>query len=160
MTDEHNQTVLESVTAQFSKQAFYARRNQFNSWTEKAPSSASDEMWHLRLGHPGPEALRHFQGHSRGMRVKGAVTTVECDAFACAKAKQLIRREPRDPVLKAGTRMAIDFHDCEEDIEGYSSLMLVTDRYSGFIWDFYLKDRTSGTIIGALEMLFGILSLT
>ena len=114
-------------------------------------------MWHLRLGHPGPEAFRHFQGHSRGVRVKGAVTTVECDACACAKAKQLIRREPRDPVLRAGTRLAIDFHDFEEDIEGYSSLMLVTDLYSGFIWNFYLKDRTSGTIIGALEMLFGIL---
>ena len=73
------------------------------------------------------------------------------------QTKQLIRREPREPVLKAGTRLAIDFHDLEEDIDGYSSLMLVTDRYSGFIWDFYLKGRTSATIIEALEMLFGIL---
>ena len=157
LTDEYDQTVLESVPAQFSKQAFHARRNQFNSWTERAPSSASDEMWHLRLGHPGPEALRHFQGHSRGVRVKGAITTVDCDACACAKAKQLISREPRDDVLKAGTRLAIDFHDFEDDVEGYSSLMLVTDRYSGFIWDFYLKDRKSDTIIEAFEMLFGIL---
>jgi hypothetical protein len=157
LTDEHNQTVLESIPAQFSKQAFYARRNTFNSWTERAPSSASDEMWHLRLGHPGAEALRHFQGHSRGVRVKRAITTVECDACACAKAKQQISREPRDPVLKAGTRLAIDFHDFEEDIDGYSNLMLVTDRYSGFIWDLYLKDRKAATIIEALEMLFGIL---
>jgi hypothetical protein len=65
--------------------------------------------------------------------------------------------KPRDPVLRAGIRLAIDLHDFEEDVKGYSSLMLVTDLYSGFIWNFYLKDRTSGTIIGALEMLFGIL---
>ena len=75
----------------------------------------------------------------------------------CTKAKQLISREPQEDILKAGTRLAIDFHNFKDNIKGYSSLILVTNCYSSFIWDFYLKDRTSGMIIEALEMLFGIL---
>ncbi|SCO80639.1 uncharacterized protein FRV6_04852 [Fusarium oxysporum] len=34
---------------------------------------------------------------------------------------------------------------------GYTSAMLVTDCYSGYIWDYYLPDRTALTLIGALE---------
>ena len=56
-----------------------------------------------------------------------------------------------------GKHLAIDFHDFEKDDEGYSSSMLVTDRWSGYIWDFYLKDRTGPSVITALKVLFGIL---
>ena len=56
-------------------------------------------------------------------------------------------------------QLAIDFHNFKDNIKGYSSLMLVTNCYSGFIWDFYLKDQISGMIIKALKMLFGILKI-
>jgi hypothetical protein len=45
---------------------------------------------------------------------------------------------------RAGARLAIDFHDFEESIGNYTSVMLVTDRFSGYIWDFYLQDRPTG----------------
>src|SRR5947207_4429945 len=35
--------------------------------------------------------------------------------------------------------------------------MLVTDCWSGYIWDFYLKDHTGPSVITALKVLFGIL---
>ncbi len=35
--------------------------------------------------------------------------------------------------------------------------MLVTDRWSGYVWDFYLQDRLAGTIIEALKILLGTL---
>ena len=55
---------------------------------------------------------------------------------------------------KPGVRLAIDFHDFKAINLGYSSVMLVTDRYSGFIWDFYLTNRRADTIITALKWLF------
>ena len=53
--------------------------------------------------------------------------------------------------------LAIDFHDFKKDDEGYSSSMLVTDHWSGYIWDFYLKDHIGPSVITALKVLFGIL---
>ena len=35
--------------------------------------------------------------------------------------------------------------------------MLVSDRYSGLTWDFYLEDRTAQSIINALSYLFNLL---
>src|SRR5207247_11301376 len=32
--------------------------------------------------------------------------------------------------------------------------MLVTDRYSGFCWDFYMKDKSGETLISAPKHLF------
>jgi hypothetical protein len=54
--------------------------------------------------------------------------------------------------------LAIDFHDFNPGIKGYTSLMLVTDRWSDFCWDYYMSDRKAITIIAALEHLFGFLN--
>ena len=89
-------------------------------------------------------------------RIKG-VTTTECDGCATSKLKRQVRREPRKPLDGPSKRLAIDFHDFEEETEGYSSCMLVTERWSGHIWDFYLQDRKADTIITVLKILIGIL---
>ena len=34
--------------------------------------------------------------------------------------------------------------------------MLITDRYSAFSWDFYLKDKSADTIISALKHMFDL----
>ena len=94
--------------------------------------------WHFRLGHLGPQALEHLVNSSQGVRIKQeprikGVTTTECNACATSKLKRQIRREPRNSLEVSGKRLAIDFHDFEEEAEGYSSSMLVTDRWSGHI---------------------------
>ena len=66
LIDQFDQFVIEHIPLDITKAVFAARRIQFNSWTERAPSMASEQRWHLRLGHPGPEALRHLAHHSRG----------------------------------------------------------------------------------------------
>jgi hypothetical protein len=65
---------------------------------------------------------------SQGVRIKG-ITTVECNACGTSKAKRQIRRFPREisEGLGLGKRIAIDFHDFEEDEDKYSSLMLITN---------------------------------
>ena len=51
----------------------------------------------------------------------------------------------------------MDFLDFKEDLECYSSLMLLTDRVSGYIWDYYLQDRTTESIIAALTSFLGMM---
>jgi hypothetical protein len=52
--------------------------------------------------------------------------------------------------------LAIDFHDFEPDAvnDGFKSVMLITDRFSGYIWDFYLQNREADTIVSALWWFF------
>ncbi|KAL1971785.1 hypothetical protein VTN31DRAFT_1873 [Thermomyces dupontii] len=69
-----------------------------------------------------------------------------------AKMKRQIRRTPRDLAeYRVGEKMAADFHDFPEDKDGYSSVVLITDRISQMIWDYYLKDRRSDSIATALK---------
>jgi hypothetical protein len=112
--------------------------------------------WHLRLGHPGPEVLEHLVNCSTGARIRG-LTTVECDACGQGKVKRKVRRAPRDLNEGPGYRLAIDFHDFNRGYGGFNSLMLVTDRWSGYCWDYYLPNRKAKTIIAALKHLFGML---
>jgi hypothetical protein len=159
LVEKHDQYVMEYIPYKVSRASFYARRHKYNSWTKRAPNLADSHTWHLRLGHPGPEALNHLVTHSQGVRIKG-IPTVECDDCACAKAKRSVRREPREEPDKAGSHLAIDFHDFEPDTvnDGFKSVMLITDRFSGYIWDFYLQNRDAKTIVSALWWFFNILA--
>ena len=109
LTDRHDQFVLEDIPEEMTQTAFFTRRNKFNSYTKRKPNRASAEVWHRRLGHPGPRALEHLVNSSQGVRIKG-LTTVQCDECGTSKAKRQIRRTPRDRGLLA-ERLAIDFHD-------------------------------------------------
>ena len=111
--------------------------------------------WHSRLGHPGPQALEHLVSASQGVRIRGP-TTVECDACGLSKVKRQVRRAPRQqPGQAAGERIAVDFHDYEEGIDGYTSQMLLTCRATGYIWDYYLTARTADAIITAFKAFLG-----
>lgn len=147
-----DQFVLEYLPLGIPKSTFLTRRNNFNSWTKRKPVSADAWRWHLRLGHPGREALEHFVGASTGAKIRGPLT-VECDSCGLSKITKQISREKRDFQQGPGLQLAVDFHDYEKGYEGYTDLMLITDRWSGFIWDYYLEDRTSETIIQALRHL-------
>src|SRR6185437_9918860 len=154
--DRYDQYILEDIPEEVTRSVFFTRRNKFNSYSKRRPQYAYARIWHLRLGHPGPETLKHLVNASQGVRIRG-LKTVEYDHCGTAKIRRQTRRTPRfenKPPLKRGERFAIDFHNWEEDDEGYSSLMLVTDRYSGWSWDLYLKDRTAKTIIANLKYLF------
>lgn len=156
LVDRYDQFVIEDIPSGIRRSAFVSRRHLYNSWTKRSPRKASARKWHLRLGHPGPQALEHLVNTSRDVRIKGPTTT-ECDDCAVSKIKRQIRRQPRDVGHRPGERLAIDFHDLEVNSDGQSSVMLITDRWSGFIWDYYLVTRGSMEIVAALRDLVGLL---
>ena len=153
--DKHDQFVLEHIPIDMTRASFFTRRNQFNTWSERKAKSGDSERWHLRLGHPGPQALEHLVNSSEGVKIIGP-TMVECDACGVSKMKRQIRRRRRQIDEEPGLRFAIDFHPLEKGMEGYKHLMLVTDRWSGYIWDYYLEELTAESIIRALQSLLGI----
>ena len=93
LREVHDQSVLEYIPDDHphTRMAFYIRRHKFNTWTERRSVIGDAMRWHLRLGHPGPQALEHLVNASKGVRIKG-LKTVECDACGTSKAKRQIRR--------------------------------------------------------------------
>ena len=55
------------------------------------PRTDSADLWHLRAGHLGPEALEKLVQSARGVRIRG-VPTVKCKACAVLKSTQVISR--------------------------------------------------------------------
>ena len=47
------------------------------------------DIWHQRLGHPGPDALAHLSTTTVGTKLKGP-TTIECETCAVMKAHKII----------------------------------------------------------------------
>jgi Reverse transcriptase (RNA-dependent DNA polymerase)/GAG-pre-integrase domain len=159
LREHYHQYVLEYIPDDhpYTQMAFYIRKHKFNSSTERRPVTGDAMRWHLRLGHPGPQALEHLVNASKGVRLS-KIKTVNCDACGMAKAKRRIRREPREFKEEPGVQLALDFHDYVDDgYGGYKCLLLVTDRWSGLSWDYYLTDHKSATILAALQHLFGVL---
>jgi hypothetical protein len=69
-----------------------------------------------------------------------------------------IKRHDKKP-LRPGEYLVIDIHDFTPDENGYRHLILVTDRTSGYYWDYYLKDKGYKTIIACLTELWAIIQL-
>ena len=111
-------------------------------------------IWHKRLGHPGPAAIEHLVQQSEGVKIIG-ITTVQCDACGISKSKRQIRRAPRLNDEGPGERIAIDFHEYEAgSFTKERSQMLITCRYSRYVWDFYFKDNRPARSIICLLGLF------
>jgi hypothetical protein len=71
---------------------------------------------------------------------------VECDSCGISKIKRQIHCERREIQEGPGLELAVDFYDYEKGYGGYISSMLVTDCWSGFIWDYYLQNWNSESI--------------
>jgi hypothetical protein len=158
ITKHLGQFVLEYLPPSLDRAALHARHAAFDSWAARPPSQVDGDTWHHRLGHPGSEALQQSVHASTGMKIHGP-TMVECDECAKAKITKQIRRTPRNKANEAdpGRRIGIDFHGFDTGINKMNHLMLLTDRSSGFMWDYYLPDRLTETIQACLLDFFKIL---
>lgn len=154
LVDRLYQFVMEDIPASMPPAALTSYRQKINSGTARSASIGDGNLWHLRLGHPGQEVIAQLTKHTEGVRIKGP-TTVKCSACVVAKAKQLIRRVPREGASRSGERWAFDFVPFIGDPEGYNCMMLAVDQYSGLARDYFLNDNTTDTYLSAFEYFLG-----
>jgi len=147
LSERHGQWIIEQTTT--SASAFHVRMNR----AKRSPQRGTAILWHKRLGHPGPSAIEHLVQQSEGVKIKG-INTVQCDACGRSKSKRQIRRAQRLNDEGPGERIAIDFHEYEANsFTKEKSQMLITCRYSRYVWDFYFKDnRPARSIIRLLSL--------
>ena len=100
-------------------------------------------LWHRRLGHAGPMAVRKLGENSLGVKLTGP-STVQCPHCSLAKIK---KPESRRPPLRdrstPGLEIHIDWTDLEESYDGYVRIMFFTDAASGLVTPYFMT--TFGT---------------
>jgi transposase InsO family protein len=100
-------------------------------------------LWHHRLGHAGPTAIRKLGENALGTKLVGP-RTVECPHCAVAKIKrQIARRAPMRDRLSPGREIHIDWTDLEEAYDGFVRIMFITDAASGLVTPYFMS--TFGT---------------
>ena len=145
-----DQNVLEYVPLDIHRPThdfvFKAHQSSRTPVSKRRPRPTTAQIWHERLGHPNPEALQRLVNASIGVRVKGP-TTVQCDQCGTAKAKRIVSRAPRYHGEFPGQRVAVDLHDFTNGYDGSTTLLLITDRMTMVMWDYYLTDHTADSIL-------------
>ncbi|KAJ3551762.1 hypothetical protein NPX13_g11286 [Xylaria arbuscula] len=138
--EQFDQFILEYLPLSLTKQAFYSRREQFSTYTERKPSRTDILKWHLRLGHAGPDSLRHLMQESLGAKIKkdseAEIAMTDCDACAQAKLRRQVRRTKQIRPSKPRIRIAIDFHDFEKTTQT-ESVIAAIERLIKHLWNRY-----------------------
>ena len=152
----HGQYVLDYVPLDDSEGTPWAtlkvRRRQTKATpiVERRAIPEPMHLWHHRLGHPNPEALRQLHVDGPGVTIKGP-TTVQCDLCGRSKVRKVVDRAPRARGTRRAERIAVDRHGCNPAYDGSVSLILFTDRYTGYMWDYYVTNYTAEDLLTCIR---------
>ena len=114
-------------------------------------STGSGDLWHLRMGHVGPQALGWLGTMSLGVQLKGPATH-KCTACAGAKIHRIIsRRSPDQSPTKPFAKVHLDWTPLEESVDGFVRVMFLTCELTGMIFAYFCKDYTSATSLANLK---------
>jgi len=155
MKEIHGQQVIEYIPVGRRNMAFTAsrlpQRKRITSRHPRPKLKGSAELWHYRMGHPGPEALKHLGINALGVKLNGPSTT-KCRDCALAKIRrQTSRRSPDREANKPLTELHINWTDLTEAHAGYVRVMYIHDRFSGRSFPYFMK--THGTEAENLRVL-------
>jgi hypothetical protein len=137
---------------------FSTIRRKFISWTKRAPKIGTAQRWHMRMGHPGPSALEHLVNAFKRIKIKGLII-VQYETCALAKIRKQIRRAPRKSDENPGKHIAVDFHNYASGINEYTSQMILTNRATGYVWNYYFVTRKSANLIRMFDTFFNIMEV-
>ncbi|KAM4062567.1 GAG-pre-integrase domain-containing protein [Hirsutella rhossiliensis] len=106
----------EAETVNFDT-VFQATKSRRAGTKDPRPASQGDgNLWHARLGHPGPLAL-HKLGLRNGVRIKGPKT---------------VENSPCHEIW-------IDWTDLSADHEDFVRVMFITDAFTGMVFPYFMR---------------------
>lgn len=139
LEDRDGQFVLEYVPKATKSALLTAGKPSPTPWVRRV-NTAPAQLWHGRLGHPGPEAISHLPITADGVKLRGPLT-IECVACGVSKAHRIVRRDPKPPPHRVGERFAVDSLELTPDNKGYKWALLFTERASGMVFAIFLAQK-------------------
>ena len=119
--------------------------------TPRPKSIGSGSLWHLRMGHVGPQALRQLGNKCLGVQLRGPATH-KCTACAGAKIRRIIsRRRPDQKSTKPFAKVHLDWTVFEESVNGFVRAMFMTCELTGMTFVYFCKNYTSSVTLANLK---------
>jgi hypothetical protein len=112
----------------------------------------------MRMGHPEPSALEHLVNAFKKIKIKGPII-IQYKACILTKIRKQIRRTPRKSDENPGERIAVDFHNYAPGINEYTFQVILTNRATGYVWDYYFVIRKSADLIRMFDAFFNIIKV-
>jgi len=115
------------------------------------PRTDTEEKWHARAGHLGPEALRALVWSARNVRIEGTAR-LKCEHCATTHTKQIISRrssENRSP--RPFWRIMWDLFDFPLGYDGSLWLLVIKDEYSGKLFGYPLKSKSLEEVHASIQ---------
>jgi hypothetical protein len=112
----------------------------------------------MRMGHSEPSALEHLVNAFKRMKIKGPII-IQYETCVLTKIRKQIRRAPRESNESSKKRIAVDFHDYAPGINEYIFQMILTNRATGYVWDYYFVIRKSADLIRIFDAFFNIMEV-
>lgn len=118
---------------------------------EPLPVQAVDaDLWHLRLGYPGKEALEQLVETATGVKIKG-LTKIECQDCSLAKATRVVSRRPPAPPRRPFWKVHFDAFSLHAGHDGSKIALVIYDTFTGLTEVFPLATATGRNIIRAVD---------
>ena len=98
-------------------------------------TKADDDLWHERMGHAGPNTLKHLPNAVLGnITITNAPVTLECDTCATSKATQVISRSnfKEHSATKSFTRINYDIVHMSRGYNGDRYISHFSCEFSSF----------------------------
>lgn len=158
VSDRADQFVLEYISPNTKKYAMNAMKTT-TARLRRPAVTGTPNLWHLRLGHPGPEAIANLPANVLGAKMINAgparnqrsPTTVECEGCAKGKMERQVDRAPRPRPDYPAERWAIDYFSLNEDDLGRNTLVVYTCRHSGYIYTNVLDSHEDSALKRSLD---------
>jgi hypothetical protein len=112
----------------------------------------------MRIGHPKPSALEHLINASKGVKIKGPII-IQYEACALAKIQKQIKRALKKFNESSGKHIAVNFHNYAPGINEYTSQVILTNRATSYIWDYYFVTRKSANLIKIFNTFLNIMEV-
>ncbi len=151
--------MLKYILNNLIKVTFFNQWNYFNSWTKCKSVTADAWIWYLRLDHAESQSLQYLVTCFKNAWIQKMKDSIIIDYNNCAvrKIKWKVCYELRFNEENSEEYLIINFHNFKLSFEDFISLVIITDCWSDFIWDFYLSNCTSEIIIKLLTFFFDFL---
>ena len=119
--------------------------------TPRPKSVGSGILWHLRMGHVGPQVLRQLGDKSLGVQLKGPATH-KCTACAGAKIHRIIsRRKPDQKPTQPFAKVHLDWTPFEKSVNGFVRAMFLTCELTGMMFVYFCRSYTTNVSLANLK---------
>lgn len=115
------------------------------------PREGTSEVWHLRAGHLGADAMEHLEANGRMVKIKG-IPRIKCEKCSTTHASQVVsRRTSEGSSQRPFWRILWDLFEFPTGYNGASYLLVIKDEYSGKIWVYPLRTKDGATLLEHLR---------